>query len=428
MEHDGTLNEEKKTLPIEKNLEVELLQQIESDHTIRIVWKALPDGVQARVWRKKNGIPKHRLDGEEMKCQATELIDTGLENGVSYGYLICIQYWVGGRMCLSRGITTSLTPVSLPNPIDTFTVKRISETDLEAAWSSKNTDSEPMIFYSENSIPYQYGEQVSLEEVKQRLKQAEVQDLSNTKCRFQITGSPLLYHVVIMSVKQGWAIIGKSTFISTILFSVKGKRIVGKDLHLVVEWPENVEKMLILYREDTYPKDSDDHQAKRVIMTRQDFLDSGAFVIPNIQEKKYYFSLFIGRAETSFQSEGEMKFEQIYREEFSHLPKTIIYYSIEKIGVLKKRVRILFYSDQAVFQLPAIEIRQLTGTNEAPIKKIQGELISEIQQQEVNGKYLAEFSMSQFPKGTGIRPFFQQDSSYEKYRLKPISGTNHMIS
>ncbi len=391
---------------------------------VQITWETLPYGARVRAWRTRGGIPAYQNSGVEIRCNSGNLLDEGLENGVTYGYLLCVEYSVGGQTTLTKGVTRTATPDAMPQPVDDLEIHFQQGDIFEAAWKAAEPGDKVELFYSEGPITFDYGDMVNLTELEKTLTKVQVVSVKKEGCKCLIPGEGL-YHVVAVTIKHDTGVIGEKSFASkTKLLQVRETKIVGTNLYILTDWPKNARAVLLLYRADDYPNSVDDKMARSVYIKERVFQKNGALIIKDVEPISYYISMF-----AEIEMGGDIGYSQPTFVEFHNVPKQNIRYKIRLGGGIwrKTEMNITFYSERGTaFTLPDIEIYQARGV--APIYKTQGKLLLEIPSQRVEDELTVTISLKGMPQDTGVRPFFKDDSLYNVCTLRPESGTNHMIS
>ena len=399
------------------------LRSVDSgDGYVQITWEALPSGAVVRAFRKAGEPPRSPEEGREVRTGASRLLDEGLKNDVTYGYLLCCAYNRGGQQILTRGIMTGATPVALPEPPDNLVVTHLQDDLFEASWESEGTD-KTLLFFSDEEIPYEYGESISENVLSEKLKKVRVVSRTSEGCRFRMEGEGF-FHVMAAAVKYDMAVCGDKTIASNVKsMEVKEIRIVGKDIYIQTDWPKNARAVVALYRHDAYPVGITDRSAQRVYIKKSVYERNNALVIKDAKDMSYYFSLF-----GEILLNDQVGYTQAATAYLENSPKVQLRYSIKVNGLFGgKQAEISFKSSTAEFVLPSIDIYQAAGVQ--PLYKSKGVILLHIEQQKVeNGVFSVKIPLKGMSKGIGIRPFFTDDALYESSSLRPEAGTEHMIT
>ncbi len=404
-----------------KNIEV-------GEGNIRITWNALPMGARVRVWKKRGSTISKREDGSEISCRVSEMIDEAVENEITYSYLLCLEYCIGEKRVLTDGVEVSATPVAIPSPVNDLEIKYLQGSTFEAKWKKEEENGKVVLYFSKYSIPYEYGEIVNIGELRKKLNR--IQEISKQKfgCRFNLEENSMYYIVAVVEKKDS-AVIGEKAYASREReMEVEDTKIVGKDLHIHLKWPQNARAIVIRYRNDEYPQGMQDKASQKAYTRKHSFDKNSALIIKNIEKKKYFISLF-----AEMELEDDILCTQETRLIFDNEEKPNIYYGIkiQESGFIIKQPKIIeieFYSDKPVFILPDIEIYQ--AKNIIPLYKKQSKLLKEIKSQEVNGSYIVRIVADELikEKNVGIKPFFKDENEYDRAVMRAVAGTKHIVT
>lgn len=390
------------------------------DGNIQISWEPLPSGTRVRAWRKEGAVPRAQ-EGTECRCGVMNLIDEGLTNDTSYGYRLCAEYSVNGRTVLTDGIGTTATPVALPQPIDKLEVTYLQADTFDARWETNDSKDKVVLFYTDGSIPYEYGESVNLQELSKTMKRAQIVSTYPGGCKFNISGDEF-YNIVAVNVKYDTAVIGEKAFASKGKgIEVKEVKPVGNDMYVFMDWPKDARIVWALVSESGFALSLNDKGAQRISFRKRAYDINKALVFKNIQSKDYYVSLF-----AEIERGGDIGYTQATTVMFANKPKSNITYSIRVTGLfISKEVEITFSGDTNVFSLPDIEIYKSPGV--VPLYKNKATLVRCISACEVTGEYTLKIPLKELQKGTGIKPFFKDENLYNSCTICPKEGTTGML-
>ncbi len=406
--------------PAVNYMELNHVQTECGDGFANISWEALPSGIQVRAFRKEGTPPGTPGEGKEVRCTSSRLMDEGLKNNITYGYLLCCVYSVGGKQTLTKGVQVTATPFSLPEPADELEIHRVQGEIFEARWKTEARE-RVELYFSENEIPYDYGDSIPVSDLGKKLQKINPASRTLDSCRFQLPGEGF-FHIITVICKYETAIFGDKAIASNMkAIEVRETTIVGKDIYILAEWPRNARAVVALYRFDSFPVNVDDREAYRAYITQNAYRRNNALVIKDAKEENYHISLF---AEVNLQ--GQIGYTQVAAVQFNNAAKIHVKYSITVGGVFGKQATIMFKGERPRFILPAVDIYQAAGI--APIYKSKGSILEHIDEQEVEGSLSIKIPLKGMKKGIGIRPFFTDDALYQSCSLKPEPGTDHMIT
>lgn len=391
------------------------------DGSIRITWQNTASNVKVKAWRKKKGVPSRAGDGEEVRCTLSGILDDDLENEVKYGYRLCAEYNMNGKTVMTEGVTVQATPIAMPEPADDLRISFVQGDSFEAVWKDPKDGGKVSLYYSENSVDYDYGEMVSVTEIEKTLTRLQMTASQPGSCRFNLPGTGF-YTVVAVNQRYDTAVIGEKAFATKAKgVDIDEVKVVGKDLYILGKWPKDARAVIIMYQSSGYTTDTSDRKAARIYVTKRAYDRKGALVIPDYEKKPYYISLF-----AELNVNGEITYSLPTMSHFEEQEKVNITFMIKKPGFLGREAVVTFQSDKDSFTLPDIEI--YGAQNSAPMFKEKGQKILEVPGQKVKGKHEVRIPVKSLKKQFAIRPFFKDDSLYEGNSLKPAAGTEYIIS
>lgn len=391
------------------------------DGSVHITWHSIPSNVRVKAWRKKNGVPSKAGDGEEVRCSLSGILDEDLENEVKYGYRLCAEYNLNGKVVLTEGVTAQATPIFTPEPVDDLQVNYVQGDTFEAVWKDAKDGGKVALYYDEDAIDYDYGDNVSVPELERKLTKLQTFAYQPGSCKFNLPGEGS-YVIVAVNQRHDTGIIGEKTFATKARgIEVDEVKVVGKDLYILGKWPQDARAIVVMYQNSGYPSNVSDRRATRVYVTKRAYDRHSALIIPDYEKKPYYISLF---AELNLN--GEITYSLPTTTLFQEQEKANITYMIKKPGFLGREALVTFQSDQEEFTLPDIQI--YGAQYAAPMFKEKGQLVAEVPGVSVKGKYEVRIPVKPLKKQFAIRPFFKEDSLYEENTLKPVPGTEYIIT
>ena len=205
------------------------------------------------------------------------------------------------------------------------------------------------------------------------------------------------------------------------IFQVRKMKILEDRLWMDIEWPEEIEQVLVLYGEDGYAKNPKDYRGKAAnITSKAKYQKDTCIYLENIKEAEYFISLYGGCI-----GEGEIEYRDEIHVRYDHRRKEKIEYSIRIKGLLERHLEIEFYSAGESFQLPAIDI--VVQKNTVPIDSVSGDIIAHIEKQYVEKSYLWTCPVHTLPKSSCIKAFFSDVASYDRISLRPAYGTKFKV-
>ena len=204
-------------------------------------------------------------------------------------------------------------------------------------------------------------------------------------------------------------------------FQVRKIRKLEDRLWIDVDWPEQADRILVLYGEDGYAKNPKDYREKSAsVTTRTKYRKDTCLYLENIQNADYFISLYCGRD----LEEGTEYFEEAHVK-FDCRKKEKIKYSIQIKGLFERQLEVEFSAENETFRLPAVDI--VSKENTVPIDASSGTVVGHIKEQKVEKSFLWTCPLNTLPKNSYLKAFFSEASSYDRLSLRPEYGTKFKI-
>ncbi len=401
--------------------EVSILGKEEGDGYVKAEWKPLGKHVEAEVYRCRGRAPASRQEGERVAAGKQGFIDYDVENDQAYGYLVVANYHINGKEIPAEGVSFTLTPTSIPEPVDSLTVKNIKDGLFEAAWEYAGSE-KVLLYAADQRVPLQYGDTVELQKVTDMMALVDVVSSSQNSCRFRIKDDKK-YSIFPVTIKHHTAVIGEQAVAARIeRIQVKGMEWVNSELLIQVEWPRDAVSILLLYGNEGYARNIEDRKGKssRSISKKQ-FECDGALKLNNIEKKDYYITLY-----SACRLNGELVYSEGAPLLFSNGPKMDIQYSIRVKGIFSKQAEVEFKAAASSFFLPEIDI--ISKQHGAPVYADSGSVVGHIPAQEVQGAYRFSIDVKSLPKDSYIKAFFTDINMNDRISLRPAYGTVFKVS
>lgn len=265
--------------------EIEELDAQAGDGSVNLRYRLSPEALGLEAWRKPGAAPTRPGDGIAVALSDTCLIDTGLENGKPYGYLIVTRYKspkAGGADILSDGTRLVLTPMSPPPMLRDLTGS-CQNGQIQLSWSPVAAPARLRFYKSAKPCSYKPGQLISLAHAD-ALGEALTPSgdssfvLPLAGCQGRLYFTPLVY-----IAETG--VIGPSLSLSTIR-DVSALAVLrhGKDLACTWEWPEGVPSVRLCLGEARPAQGPDDPQARLLNIPRDLYQRAGLALISNAPE------------------------------------------------------------------------------------------------------------------------------------------------
>lgn len=400
-----------------------------ADASLNIMWDSLPANATAEIYEVAANGNKKLIATSSSDCYLV----SGLNNGTTYSYQVCLAYIVNGKKEVTKGVVKSGVPDCPPEPIDTLRVKPSQDDNFEAIWYQDGSN-DVRLFCSTQKPKYNLGDIVSLSNLEQEMRPLQQRPLSaqtnqslkaNEKgASFQYNGTELLYIVAVV-VKSGSAVFGSLARASKgETVNIKAIRPVNGQINIYIDAPTTATGFVVLYRFDQFPSDIGDVKTIRKYIPLKQYQLNSAIVLDTLESKKYYFSVF-----AEFKRDGEKDYSAGSDYLFDNSPRENITYSI---SVNKKlfgdsSVVLEFEAENKEFELPAIDVMSAIGNT--PMFKSSAKLFHSIPAQHVNGSLQVKIPLPKgLAKDTYIKAFFKDEKAQAGNQLRLKLKSNYKIS
>ena len=386
-------------------------------NAVSLKWSRPPRGASVELFRSSAGSPEESVAGISIEGYR----DSGLENDREYTYRLRYVYIILGSKMPTSGITTNVTPVSPPEPIEEFRVVHVKDDQFSLFW--KNPNNEQVTFYSSSEEPeYSFGDTVPKSDLEQVMTVLSVRNNPSTGDTFSATithpDNSILYILPVV-FKSGTGVIGQ------IGRARKGGNIIIKDVREVngkitiwvnpQEPPEGLTKYIILSRPDKFVKDISERDVERKSVLLKQYNMTKTIILDPPEKRNYYFTVY---GEFKSKSGDIVDYSNGSEFLFKYGTKEKITYSISvsKKWSGERTLNLTFSSENKVFHLPEIDI--CTSTGFMPMFKEKANLIERIPESDVNGNLSVNISLPRnTPKKTFVKAFLQDSSLTNSYEL-----------
>ena len=253
------------------------------DGRARLTWCALPAGWSAALIRKEGGEPESINDGTRLPVDggSNSFHDTGLTNGRQYGYLLVLRG--SGHELTARASGTPQLPPPILEP-DQWNYKCLG-TDIHIHWELPSGADEVRWMISDK-MPIAPGSIVTANRFKtvgETDKGAQVTILRE----INLCGKFLIPLVI----KGDTALICTGRHGG--LQNLRLRRNPGR-IYLQWTWPEGCSEVTVAYGNKSFAENPDDLNVNEIrTCKRNGFEQAHELIIPVMEDKDYYFSVFM---------------------------------------------------------------------------------------------------------------------------------------
>ena len=354
--------------------EAENIKVTPGDRCVSLSWNSLAHADRMIVTRYE-GNPPVINDRPLTILDKSSLHDSDLENGTTYTYRIQVVFKTPeGKDHVTDGKTISCQPLIPPAPV--IDLRFTTQPDAKVRFDWTPPDDCVVYVFTPKFVPDKEHEFpksgtsvfTTPDELVRRF--GEVLPVTTPgKYIWELTESGIRV-ILPVSFRDGLAVFGRSLLharlpeISSFHIQSTGIR-----LHLSWEWPEGIEKVLLLYRHDRTPTGPDDARATRCLIDRADYMKNQS--VDFAGGRDYYFSIH-----TVFERKGKPVYSKGFR---AQTARTLIRYKLvfsqsDGGGEVQAGLIIQAANDDA--HLPAFLLKKEQG--QRPLHRDRGQIITEI--------------------------------------------------
>lgn len=409
--------------PVMNLFDVDNVTLIAGDSSVQVEWGQRPKGAQIEVWRKEKMSPEKPGIGKQvMNLSANGFSDLKLLNDKIYGYTIFAKYNICGSFIYSKGVKIQGIPTVPPHAVEYIMVKQTeTKNQFKIEWDEQE-NGDVQFYYSKKKIAWQRGEKIALGDISKDCSRLAVEKRSDDSGFFTMNADQI-YYLIAATVKNETAIIGAMTCVSNkVAVKIENTKLSAGKLHVILRWPEEADRLLLLYRFDHFVSSLEESGSVRKSFKKGQYQLTSSLVIEPVEEKDYYISVF---AETRFGDEAgyslgsNILFRNSRKQEFTFNIRSKRPFS-GKSAVIQIRAQ------EQVFSLPKILVVACNGY--PPAFKHSGETIAVIEEQKnVKNVYEYALPLSGVGKDTYIKLFFENEADEKNSELNMEMNTNLKI-
>lgn len=264
---------------------------IPKDGALDLSWTA--SATKMRVFYSDKEITGYDQGTEIKGLSSTGVLVENLKNNTPY-YVAAYKFVSGGSK--EYRSTLSVFPPAAPmKKIDPPIITRfIGEREGEYLLKCENiSDKEPVFYYSEAMAGIPSNDTISIGDIERKAKKLSCVKLPDGRYKVDMNGMKKMIVYPAFQI-SGSLMVGSFITLTYIKRINIRSNVSGSALCMFIDnWPENAERLLICYSFEGFPEDSGDCEAaKRIIVSKADFMKNKSLEIRPIQQKHYYISLF----------------------------------------------------------------------------------------------------------------------------------------
>jgi len=405
------------TGPHLRTSDVENLDYEVSHGQVTLKWH-LPDGcIAVEVWRKDGVAPSCLGDGNAIvPGTSSHFMDTGLQNGQCYGYLIVAKYRHPideSRTLYSKGVTLLATPMDPPEPVTDLTANRQDRT-VFLTWTMPPGKVQVQIRQTQSIPDLTPGQIVSIKNVERFGEPVQVTTPGRAQTTLNTQGRVFF---VPLSLVYETAVLGNPVAVTTIdeVSALVSQRN-GRNLVLTWQWPIGASEVQVAYHHDHFPTTADENGATKVWVTRSEYERNHCWELRSAALQKYYFTVFVRDSNADIYSSGVNLLEAMGQENL------VRYQVIVKHKFFSKTPQAAWIELISEEGAPLEGVQVVRKAKYPPVSKNDGVIVAEAEQITfMNKRSRIEIPTQHLKEGGYLKLFFKDDALAKEVRLLPAA-------
>lgn len=390
------------------------------DGSVSLSWEKPREITEIRVAKYcGNQRPQEMEAYEPVPCTRSDgILIEGLENGASYWFIVSAGIMLNGRTYFSEPVYLSAVPQKPAMPLQDFVLQQRGGAFL-CSW--RRSEWEVVLLYSSRQPEYSVGMVYDMDDLLRKYGKVDLQLKGQTEGEFRLDFVGECYIIPAVANASN-VVLNKAVYLSSVPCAgdVSFERNAsGTELYVNFIWPQELERCLLVYRTDTYPRGLDDPYAHQAECSRKQYEANQGVLIRNPEEGTYYFLVY-----TYLEKDGRRIYSDGVKASFGNQPQRDVLYTFEykKPGLFHKKTALLFTVETtgSCVLPPFVIIGKYKGI---PLKRSDGETICTVAQAtEIDGNLTFEFNVPVLRAGMRLKVFFLDDQSYKGFKLACKAG------
>ena len=390
--------------------EVDKIEYKAGNKQISIKWQP-PSGclsVEVRRWEGK------RSEGVRVIFSGNNLLDSGLQNGRRYRYLIVAKFRNPNdttQTLFSKGKSIIAMPVAPPEPVLDLTARR-KERLVFLTWTPPAGKVEVQIRQAQSIPAVEPGQILSVHQANHF--GVPIPTSSDHTTQTTLTAQGRVFFVPLSIVSET-AVIGRPVSVTTIdeVSNFISQRN-GRSIILTWSWPTGATEVFLTYHNDYFPLAPTTNGAAKVRITRAEYERYNYWELRSATAKKHYFTIFVRDPTADIYSNGVKLLEAMGQE------GTVQYYVNVKKRFLSRIPHSAWIEFISKDGKPLENIVVVLKNNFPPVSMDDGIVIAEADKLTFLGGKSQLSIPEQYLKHKGfIKVFFKDDLLAREVRLLP---------
>jgi len=408
-------------LPVTNLFEVQQLTVQNNKSAVYARWLNVPKNAEIEVWRDKAVDPTKPGVGTKVgNVNVNEMADQGLENDTTYQYRVFVKYRQGGNVVYSAGLPFIGIPTAPPRVIDYVIVKHKRENTFEVEWDADESDN--VSFYLTTELKVEQEQIVDIAELNNLAIRTTIVPKGNNTGEFELPDSRM-YFLFPVKQKNTTAIVGSIVPVtSQKLLSISKVQLSGNDVCVRFQWPEEINNVLLLYRNDRYPVSPGDTEARRMRVKKAVYDLKQAIILSSLPKETYYFSL---SAELQMSGTTTCSVPDFQTFRFGTMSKVIYDIKVQRsFGKLKGVSLIITPPEDG--RIPSLSVVANNGS--LPVFRNQGFVVHDIPEQNTTRPVKVKLPAEKFSRNTFLKLFTKDEQEAANYEISLLVGTSPSLN
>ncbi len=390
------------------------IKAVGGDGFVSLSWDETPQSLtEVKIWQYEGVTKPESIQlCKEIECNRTDGITiNGLMNNQRYWFYISAGHSIGGEEYYSEKILLYAVPCKIAQPLKNLKIK---QKDNVYRLSFDKAEWDVVFFCCDKEPNYVENTVYPLDEIIKKYKSLEFTSKSLQEAEFIMDFVGKRY-IIPAQINANNVVLNQALCVSSVpqvLDISHSFNSPESELYINFTWPEGIDKILFLYRTDTYPQGVNDPLAKRIDFSKKQYERNDGISILCNEEQNFYIAIY-----TVYEDESII-FSHPSQRLISKKNQVNIYYDIK----YKKSK----FSSNATLQLtlragsPCVfpEFCIVGKQKSVALNRSDGDIIyTNEKKTTLDGNCSFEFNIEKLPNDTRFRLFLLDDSQYKIFRI-----------
>ncbi len=390
------------------------IKAVGGDGFVVLSWEKPETLTEVKIWKYEgNEKPNSTKDCEIVECNRTDGIKIdGLENDKRYWFYISSGHSINAEEYYSGKILIYAVPCKIASPIENLNIKRYGNV-FDISFSKPKWD--VIFFYSDEKPDYVEATVYPLNEISKKYKALNVTLKGEGKAEFILDFVGKKY-IIPAQVNATNIILNEATCIanvpepSNISYSFSSAR---TELYINFDWPQGVDKVLLAYSFEDYPKSATDPLVKKIFATKKQYERNDGILILSPKEQDCYVSLY-----TICEDDNSTIYSRPAKTLINSNEQIEIFYSFKYKKSMFSHSTSLSLNIRAKGNFIFPEFCIVSKFKSVALNRSDGDIICiNREKTKVSDSHTFEFGITELRKDSKLRLFLLDDSQYSFFKL-----------